>query len=83
MTSTVVERHLGDLSGSYENNEIEAYRMVQVGGESAAHHCAVANADRYSGRGHCCFEEKCVKVRAEDASEEGDVVDPRLASAFF
>ena len=63
---------------------------MQVSGESAAHHCAVANADpstiedaRYSGRGHCCFEEKCVKVRAEDASEEGDVVDPRLASAFF
>ena len=52
-------------------------------------YCATANAEpgtiddaRFRGRGHCCFEEKCANVKTKGVSDSGDIIDPRLASAF-
>ena len=72
LTYTIIEKYVNNLSSSYENNEIETYwaTWCRLAEDWLLSYYSMANVDpdtledpRYRGRGHCCFEEKCVNVK--------------------
>ena len=91
LTSDIIELHIEKLYASFEKQDIEEYwvEWCRLAENWLLYHCAISTGNPalaedpgYKGRGHFRVEEKCVNMKTKDVNNEGNTVDPRLASAL-